>query len=72
MTTKKKGTGLGLAIVKKLVEEHGGSVAASNVPGGGARLSASFPVAGPGRDLPAERPGQPGGIQREANRRQTA
>jgi nitrogen fixation/metabolism regulation signal transduction histidine kinase len=72
MTTKKKGTGLGLAIVKKLVEEHGGSVAASNVPGGGARLSACFPVAGPGRDLAVERPAQPGAMHREANRRQSA
>jgi nitrogen fixation/metabolism regulation signal transduction histidine kinase len=72
MTTKNKGTGLGLAIVKKLVEEHGGSVAASNMPGGGARMSACFPVTGPGRDLPTERPAQPGGSHREAIRRQPA
>jgi nitrogen fixation/metabolism regulation signal transduction histidine kinase len=54
MTTKKKGTGLGLAIVKKLVEEHGGSVAAANLPGGGARMAAVFPVGGPAQGQTTE------------------
>ena len=30
VTTKPRGTGLGLAIVRKIVEEHGGHVAADN------------------------------------------
>ncbi len=33
------GAGLGLAIVRQMAESHGGSVHASNVPGGGARLT---------------------------------
>jgi two-component system sensor histidine kinase ChvG len=37
--------GLGLAIVRALVEGFGGSVAASDRPGGGARLSVRLPVA---------------------------
>lgn len=44
VTSKKKGTGLGLAIVKKLVEEHGGTVAAENLPDRGARLVVRMPV----------------------------
>ena len=44
VTTKTKGTGLGLAIVKKLVEEHGGTVAAENPKGGGACIIVRLPV----------------------------
>jgi len=38
MTTRPKGTGLGLAIVKKIVEEHFGSIAFEDAPGGGTRV----------------------------------
>jgi hypothetical protein len=34
VTTKPKWTGLGLAIVKKIVEEHGGMIAAENTADG--------------------------------------
>ncbi len=36
------GSGLGLAIVKQAAEAHGGSIAASNAPDGGAVLEVSF------------------------------
>jgi two-component system, NtrC family, sensor histidine kinase HydH len=47
VTTKADGTGLGLAISKRIVEEHGGTVAAENLPGRGARLSLRLPVEPP-------------------------
>lgn len=33
VTSKPKGTGLGLAIVRKIIEEHGGRIELSNLPG---------------------------------------
>lgn len=42
MTTRAKGTGLGLAIVKKIVEEHFGTIAFADAPGGGTLISLSF------------------------------
>ena len=43
VTSKPKGTGLGLAIVKKLVEEHMGSIEASNTKNNGALISILLP-----------------------------
>lgn len=39
------GSGLGLAIVEQIVSGHGGSVTASNRPGGGASIGFALPVA---------------------------
>ena len=51
VTSKTRGTGLGLAIVRRLVEEHGGTIAAENLAGGGACVRVTLPVepAGPRR-----------------------
>jgi signal transduction histidine kinase len=43
-TKGNRGTGLGLAVAKKIVEEHGGSIAASSRPGEGATFSIRLPV----------------------------
>ena len=45
VTTKPRGTGLGLAIVKKIVEEHGGTAAISNVAPRGALITIRLPAA---------------------------
>jgi two-component system OmpR family sensor kinase len=39
------GHGLGLAIAKRVIENHGGRIAAANRPGGGLRVTISLPRA---------------------------
>ena len=51
-TSKPRGSGLGLVIVKKIVEEHAGSISASNNPMGGARVNIHLPVVGAQSPLP--------------------
>ncbi|WP_010546329.1 sensor histidine kinase NtrY-like [Sphingomonas elodea] len=45
MTTRSRGTGLGLAIVKKIVEEHCGTIAFADRPGGGTLVTLCFDTA---------------------------
>jgi signal transduction histidine kinase len=42
-TRRRGGTGLGLSIVQRIVDEHGGTVAAENASGGGAVIRMRFP-----------------------------
>jgi signal transduction histidine kinase len=44
VTTKVDGTGLGLALVRQTVDAHGGTIAASETPGGGATFTLVFPA----------------------------
>ncbi len=43
-TTKPDGMGIGLAICRSIIAAHGGSIAVSNVPGGGARFRFVLPA----------------------------
>ena len=47
------GTGLGLAICRKIITAHGGSIHATNAPGGGTILHISLPTAGYTDTMPA-------------------
>jgi len=51
-SAKSGGTGLGLAIAKKIVEEHGGTIAAENRKGGGFRVRFELPEAAATREAP--------------------
>ena len=44
-TAGEKSTGLGLAICKRIMESHGGSIAAESVPAGGSVFKITFPLA---------------------------
>jgi len=65
VTTKSKGTGLGLAIVKKLVEEHGGTVAAENPKAGGASIIVRLPIGESPKDSGSDRRSRSGDQRRK-------
>jgi signal transduction histidine kinase len=44
-TTKSAGTGLGLAIAHRIMQDHGGTLQMTSVPGAGTTVVMAFPVA---------------------------
>ena len=54
-TTRADGTGLGLAIARQIVEQHGGVISASSLPGHGTTMTILLPGAG------QQAPANPGG-----------
>jgi signal transduction histidine kinase len=59
-TRRRGGTGLGLSIVQRVVEEHGGTVTASNHPHGGAVMTLVLPAPQAAAQDVAALPEQPG------------
>ncbi|MBV8943022.1 MAG: HAMP domain-containing histidine kinase [Solirubrobacterales bacterium] len=57
------GAGLGLSIVRAIVEGHGGRVAATNAPGGGASFRVWLPASAP-VEAPTAAPAAPGAASR--------
>jgi two-component system, LuxR family, sensor kinase FixL len=53
-TTKEGGMGMGLAICQSIITAHGGSIAVSNHPDGGAQFQFTLPAMRPGRRAAAE------------------
>jgi len=47
-TSKPSGMGLGLSISRTIVEAHGGTMHAENLPGGGAKFRFTLPFASAG------------------------
>lgn len=47
VTTKTKGLGLGLAVARRIVEAHGGGIAAESAPGPGTRIVIELPLGAP-------------------------
>ena len=47
-------TGLGLAICRKIIDAHGGSISAENMPGHSSRFHIRLPPRTPGETRPAE------------------
>jgi two-component system sensor histidine kinase HydH len=45
-TGRTRGTGLGLAVVRRVVEEHAGTIAVEDAPGGGAVFRVTLPAGG--------------------------
>jgi two-component system, OmpR family, sensor histidine kinase MprB len=52
----RQGSGLGLAIVRQVTEQHGGTAAVTNAPGGGALFTLTLPATSPEQH---RQPGQP-------------